>query len=155
MRIPPPPQHWPASPLPRSLPHLIGDGGEDPVIIVWAECGVDVGQSVGTRPEQDPQGYVHILQVLRPCTKTTQGQQSFKRLPVLLRLYSYTSILKVKKRFPVMFFLMLWIRIRIRIGTDPHHFAGSGWVSIPTSKYMYCIFDFFPENFNKISKKGT
>ena len=45
--------------------YLVGDGGEDAVVVVDAEGGVDVGQRVGPRPEEDAQCDVHVLQVLR------------------------------------------------------------------------------------------
>ena len=45
--------------------YLVGDGGEDAVVVVDTEGGVDVGQRVGSRPEEDAQRDVHVLQVLR------------------------------------------------------------------------------------------
>ena len=45
--------------------YLVGDGGEDAVVVVDSEGGVDVGQRVGPRPEEDAQRDVHVLKVLR------------------------------------------------------------------------------------------
>ena len=49
----------------NGLEHLVGDGGEDTVVVVDAEGCVDAGKGVGPRPEQDPQSDVYILQILR------------------------------------------------------------------------------------------
>ncbi len=44
---------------------------------------------------------------------------------------------------------MLWIRIRI--GSDPHNFAGSRSVSIQVNEKVDKV-DYYPENFNVLSK---
>ena len=76
--------------------YLVGDGGEDAVVVVDAEGGVDVGQRVGPRPEEDAQRDVHVLQVLRARDRRNvlRPRSKIQRLPIsqsafLLKLYLY------------------------------------------------------------------
>ena len=43
--------------------NLIGNGRKDPVVVVYAQSGVNVWQRVGLGPKQDPESNIDVLQV--------------------------------------------------------------------------------------------
>ena len=70
--------------------YLVGDGGEDAVVVVDAEGGVDVGQRVGPRPEEDAQRDVHVLKVLRARDRRNvlRPRSKKKQFPISLKSIS-------------------------------------------------------------------
>jgi hypothetical protein len=65
------------------------------------------------------------------------------RMTVILFTTYNSRLIRIFRENSTLFRAVLWIRIRI--GSSPHHFPGSGSVSVPTKcRYFY----FIPENYD-------